>query len=123
MKRVGLVPAVLVLVAATSLVRRSSAALALPLLEQDPAGKTVYLANCKQCHGVLGQPTKAAERKYDHIASFTDGPFFDKRTEDSIVTVLKNGKGRDMKSFKDKLSDAEMHAVAQYIRTLVKPKG
>ena len=123
MKRVALVPAVLVLVATTMLVRRSSAAPALPVLEQEPPGKAVYLANCKQCHGVLGQPTKAAERKYEHIASFTDGAFFDKRSDDSIVTVLKNGKGRDMKSFKDKLSDAEMHAVAQYIRTLVKPKG
>ena len=123
MKRIVLVPAVLVLVAAGFLARRSSAMPALPLIKQEPAGKAVYLANCKQCHGVLGQPTKAAERKYDHIASFTDGAFFDKRSEDSIVTVLKNGKGRDMKSFKDKLSDAEMHAVAQYIRTLAKPKG
>ena len=89
---------------------------------QAPDGKEIYLANCKQCHGVIGAPTKAAQGKYEHIASFTDASFFTARTEDSVVTVLKNGKGRDMKSFKDKLSEVEMHAAAQYIRTLAKEK-
>ena len=63
--------------------------------------KELYLANCKQCHGVIGASTKAAQSKYEHIASFTDPAFFATRSEDSVVTVLKNGKGRDMKSFKD----------------------
>ena len=90
---------------------------------QEPDGKQLYLKNCKQCHGVLGEPTKAAQRKYEHIASFVDPAFFARRSEDSIVTVLKNGKGRDMKSFTDKLSDSEMHAVARYIRTLAKDPG
>ncbi len=85
-----------------------------------PDGKELYLATCKQCHGVIGAPTKAAQSKYEHIASFTDPAFFATRSEDSVVTVLKNGKGRDMKSFTDKMSESEMHAVAQYIRTLAK---
>lgn len=85
-------------------------------------GKELYLANCKQCHGVIGEPTKSAQRQYDHIASFNDAAFFATRSEDSIVTVLKNGKGRDMKSFKEKLSEPEMHTVAQYVRTLAKSK-
>jgi mono/diheme cytochrome c family protein len=89
-------------------------------LSQEPDGKQLYLKNCKQCHGVLGAPTKAAQRKYEDIASFVDPAFFDQRSEDSIVTVLKNGKGRDMKPFTDKLSEPEMHAVARYIRTLAK---
>jgi hypothetical protein len=45
---------------------------------------------------------------------------FEKRSEDSIAPVLKNGKGCDMKPFTDRLSDPEMHAVARYIRTLGK---
>ena len=87
---------------------------------QELDGKQLYLKNCKQCHGVLGAPTKAAQRKYEDIASFVDPAFFDNRSEDSIVTVLKNGKGRDMKPFTDKLSEPEMRAVARYIRTLAK---
>lgn len=37
---------------------------------------------------------------------------------DSIVVILKKGLGKDMKSFTGKLSDAEMAAVAAYIKEL-----
>ena len=87
---------------------------------QEPDGKALYLKNCKQCHGVLGTPTKDAKAKYDKIASFTDADFFATRSTDSIITVLKKGTGRDMKSFSDKLSPEEMRAVALYIPTLAK---
>ncbi len=87
---------------------------------QAPDGKTLYHDNCQQCHGVIGQPTKSAMAKYEHIPSLKDSTFFATRSQDSIVTVLKKGKGKDMKSFSEKLTDAEMAAVAQYIRTLVK---
>ena len=102
--------------------RPDSAVATVPLraLAQEPDGKQLYLKNCKQCHGVLGAPTKTAQRKYEDIASFVDPAFFEKRSEDSIVTVLKNGRGRNMKPFTDKLSEPEMHAVARYIRTLAK---
>ena len=114
-----------VVVVAIASAHRSAAAAtntSLALSRQAPDGKEVYLANCKQCHGVIGAPTKAAQGKYEHIASFVDPAFFAARSEDSIVTVLKNGKGRDMKSFKEKLSEPEMHAAAQYIRTLAKAR-
>ena len=38
------------------------------------------------------------------------------RSIDSIVAVLNHGKGKDMKSFKDKLSAAEIAAVAKYVK-------
>ena len=87
---------------------------------QEPDAKALYLKNCKQCHGVLGTPPKDAKAKYDKIATFTNAEFFATRSTDSIVTILKKGKGRDMKSFSDKLSPDEMRAVALYIQTLVK---
>jgi hypothetical protein len=37
-----------------------------------------------------------------------------------VVTILTKGKGQDMKSFTDKLSHAQMVAVAAYIRTFAK---
>ena len=43
--------------------------------------------------------------------------FFEKRSDDSVVTVLTKGKNEDMKSFKDKLSHDQMVAVAAYIRS------
>ena len=87
---------------------------------QEPDGKAIYLANCKQCHGVLGEPTKAAMRKYDKIASFRSEAFFTSRSDDSLRAVVRNGAGRDMKPFKEKLSPAEIEAVVKYIHTLAK---
>jgi mono/diheme cytochrome c family protein len=88
--------------------------------QQEPDGKAIYLANCKQCHGVLGEPTKAAMRKYDKIASFRGEAFFASRSDDSLRAVVRNGAGRDMKPFKEKLSAAEIEAVVKYIHTLAK---
>lgn len=89
---------------------------------QTPDGKTVYLANCKKCHGVRGTPPKSMREQFPKIAMF-DAAFCAKHSEDSIVTVLIKGKGEDMKSFKGKLTPAEMVAVAKYVHELAeKPR-
>ena len=85
---------------------------------QEPEGKAPYEANCRKCHGVRGVPPKTMKTKYPKIATF-DAEFFAAHSQDSIVKVLTNGKGENMKSFKDKLTHDEMVAVAQYIRSFV----
>jgi cytochrome c oxidase cbb3-type subunit III len=81
-------------------------------------GKTLFEANCKKCHGVLGSPPKAIKKKMSKIPTF-DAEFLAKVSEDSILKVLnKGGASEDMKPFKDKLSPAEMAAVAKYVREL-----
>ena len=86
----------------------------------DPDGKAIYLKSCKQCHGVLGEPTKTAIRQDDKIPNFTDPVFFkDKKDEDFREAVAK-GKGKNMKGFADKLSKEEIGAVVEYIHTLHK---
>ncbi|MGZ3502060.1 MAG: c-type cytochrome [Gemmatimonadaceae bacterium] len=84
--------------------------------QPDPAGKAPYEENCRKCHGVRGVPPKTMKAKYSKIPTF-DEEFFDKRSPDSVVAILVKGKGEDMKSFKDKLSYAQMVAVSAYIRT------
>jgi mono/diheme cytochrome c family protein len=87
----------------------------------DPlVGKPLYEANCRKCHGVIGVPAKAIKAKFPKILPF-DADYFSKTTDAAVVTILMQGKGDDMKSFKDTLSKAEMAAVAAYIRTLGKP--
>lgn len=84
----------------------------------DPlAGKPLYDEQCRKCHGVIGVPPKVIKAKFPKILAF-DAEFIRKTTDDSIVTILMQGKGDDMKSFKDKLSHAQMSALAAYIRTL-----
>jgi mono/diheme cytochrome c family protein len=85
-------------------------------MRQEPAGKAPYEENCRKCHGVVGIPPKAIKAKFPKIGTFNE-QFFDKRSGDSVVKILEKGKGQDMKSFKDKLSIAQMVAVASYIRT------
>lgn len=84
--------------------------------QADPPGKAPYEENCRKCHGVRGIAPKTMKAKFPKIATF-DEQFFDKRSPDSIVVILTKGKNQDMKSFKDKLSTAQMVAVAAYIRT------
>lgn len=102
--------------------RPASAGATVPLgsFVQEPDGKQLYLANCKQCHGVLGKPTKASLRKYDSIPSLADPQFYEEHDDAELIDAIANGKGRDMKGFKDKLSPAEIAAVVRYIHTLAK---
>ena len=84
----------------------------------DPAlGAPLYDANCKKCHGAVGIPVKVMQAKFPKMMPM-NAAFFAKNTDDAVVDILMNGKGTDMKSFKDKLSHAEMGSVAAYIRTL-----
>jgi mono/diheme cytochrome c family protein len=80
-------------------------------------GKVVYDENCKKCHGVIGTPPVAMKKKFAKIVTF-DAKFLVGRSDDSIVKVLMKGKGEDMVSFKDKITPAEMTAVAKYVREL-----
>lgn len=88
------------------------------LAAQGPDGQALYREHCKECHGAAGRPPKTAVAKYKDVKTF-DAPFFTGRSDDSLLAVLKRGvkDGKEMKSFKEKLSPEEMVAVVKYIRT------
>jgi mono/diheme cytochrome c family protein len=83
-----------------------------------PDGAALYREHCKECHGAAGRPTKTALGKYKDIKVF-DAAFLAARSDDSVLAVLKHGvkDGKEMKSFKEKLTPEEMVAVAKYVRT------
>ena len=87
---------------------------------QDADGKTLYLQNCRTCHGATGMPSGENKEKYPKIKALNDAAFLARLSDDSILTVLKKGKGKDMKSWTEKLNPAEMVAVVKYVRTLPK---
>lgn len=90
-----------------------------PAAAQAPDGQALYRQNCRTCHGSTGTPTSRMAEMYPAIKPFGELAGVG---ADSIVTLLVNGAGENMKSFKDKLSPDEMKAVAQYVLTLAKPK-
>ena len=85
-----------------------------------PDGKTLYLKNCRQCHGATGTPSSQSLHKYPKIKTLSDAAFRAARSNDSRVAVMKKGAGRYMKYFKDKLTADEMTEIAKYVRTLTK---
>jgi mono/diheme cytochrome c family protein len=84
---------------------------------QDTDSASLYRENCRTCHGAAGKPTQRALSQYPKIPTM-DSAFVSARSVDSIVTILTHGKGKDMKSFKDKLTPAQMRAVAEYVRAM-----
>ncbi len=86
---------------------------------QEPDGATVYQQNCRKCHGATGTPSARIAGMYPEMKPLSEVSGV---SADSIVTLLTNGTG-DMKSFKDKLSAAEMQAVAKYVLTLGKKES
>lgn len=101
--------------------------LAVPMLvhrlaAQTPDGQAVYKEECKSCHGINGVPPQRAKEKYKKIKALGEEKFVSGLTQDSIVIILAKGLDKDMKSFKDKLSDPEMQAVAAYIKELAEKK-
>ena len=92
------------------------------LSAQAADGKALYDENCKKCHGAIGTPPVAMKKKFPKIVTF-DAKFLVGRSDDSVVKILTKGKGEDMVSFKDKMTPAEMTAVAKYVRQLATKPG
>jgi mono/diheme cytochrome c family protein len=108
------VVSVLFSLAATFLAAQAPAA-------SDPDGAAVYRQQCRSCHGARGVPPARMLTLYPTLKTLADSTLQAHMTTDSIVAVLRHGKGKDMKSFTDKLSAAEMLAVARFVKSLGSP--
>lgn len=86
---------------------------------QEADGAAVYREDCRKCHGATGTPSSRIAGMYPEMKPLSE---LSGVSADSLVSVLTNGVG-DMKSFKDKLSAAEMEAVAKYVLTLGKKES
>lgn len=95
------------------------------LVAQEPAapapdGKALYEQHCRRCHGATGTPS---ERMVEMYATLKPLNQVTGVSADSIVTLLVAGGTEGMKSYKDKLTAAELKAVADYTLALGKPQG
>jgi mono/diheme cytochrome c family protein len=87
------------------------------LSAQEADGAALYKRNCRSCHGSEGVPSARMLSLYPKLKSFADSAYLATLSVDSIVAITRTGVG-DMKPYADKLSPAEMEAIAQYVRTL-----
>jgi mono/diheme cytochrome c family protein len=95
-----------------------AAATARPLVAQQINGKAVYEEECKSCHGLNGVPPERERARYKNLRALGDSGFVSALPRDLIVTIVTKGIDKDMKSFAGKLSEAEIRAVAGYIKDL-----
>jgi len=85
------------------------------------AGQKVYQERCVLCHGATGHgdgPGAAALNPKPR--NHTDGSYMNGRTDDELLTVIRNGKGA-MPAWGKILSDDEIHAVLKHVRSLAVP--
>lgn len=87
----------------------------------EPDGAALYRQQCRSCHGARGVAPERMRAIYPTLKTLADSAFLARTPVDSIVAVLRHGKGKDMKSFSDRLSPAEMHAVAVFVKGLGAP--
>lgn len=87
---------------------------------QTPDGAALYRRHCRACHGAEGVPAQGMAKAFPGLKSLADTTFMGGVSEDSVVHVLQHGAGA-MKSFHEKLSDDEMRAIAQFVKTLGHP--
>jgi len=92
-----------------------------PAAAPEPDGAALYRQQCRSCHGARGVPPARMVTLYPTLKTLADSSLQAHLTTDSIVAVLRHGKGKDMKSFTDKLSPAEILAVARFVKSLGSP--
>src|SRR5574341_368316 len=92
---------------------------AAPGAAQAPDGQALYQQNCRACHGARGVPPERLRAVYKTLPTF-DSAFVAARSDDSLVAVVQNGAGRNMRGFKEKRSKEETLAIVRYLRT---PRG
>lgn len=91
-----------------------------PARAQAIDGRALYMMHCRTCHGLVGKPTDFGRRTFPRIPTLSDSAFIAGRSQDSIVAVLTHGAGdgKDMASFKGRLTHDQMVAVARFVHTL-----
>jgi len=88
--------------------KRTLIALAILSLAVTPLfadGAATYTAKCKMCHGASG------EKNFADVAS---------KSEADLIKITTDGKAPKMPAYKTKLSEAEIKAVVEHIKSLKK---
>lgn len=94
-------------------------------------GKKIYFKRCVWCHGVEGAGDgPSADRLFTRPRNFTQGTFKIRTTDSGqlpmdadLIATVKNGlTGSAMPAWGEVLSDAEVTAVVQFVKTLVQDR-
>jgi mono/diheme cytochrome c family protein len=91
-------------------------------------GRALYDKFCAQCHGLQGSPSTDMIDLFDPpiigLAGSATGPAIYKygSSIEAITESIRNGRGSAMLSFRGRLSDSQIRAVARYVESLSKQR-
>lgn len=82
-------------------------------------GEAVYTDNCAACHGPEGRGDgPQAAGLGTPATNFTDQEMMAQRSASDLYQAVKDGAGESMPAFGDRLSDSDIWAVSEYLRSL-----
>ncbi len=85
--------------------------------QEVPAGSRIFAEDCAGCHGVAGKGGGAMK-----APDFTDPAVQVALPEDTVLKTIRDGKaGTAMPAWQGKLSEAEIDAVANFVKSLGRP--
>ena len=89
------------------------------------AGKAVFAKYCLTCHGAEGKGDGAGAPKDVHPADLTDAEWKYGASDGEIFANIHDSIGPkfDMKSWKSRMTDAEIWSVVNYLRSIAAKPG
>jgi mono/diheme cytochrome c family protein len=85
--------------------------------EQWSEARRIYRINCRCCHGNT-DGTAAKRKRFDNLPNFSSPNWHTRRSNEQLLSSILDGKGSSMPSFRDRLSDYQVHALVLFIRSL-----
>jgi mono/diheme cytochrome c family protein/uncharacterized membrane protein len=86
-----------------------------PPAATSPAIRTLFQQHCVKCHGKDGKGSAARDR-LSEIPDFTERAWQAKRKDGQLLTSILNGKGEEMPSWREKLSEAQGRGLVAHVR-------
>jgi len=90
----------------------------------EPGGETFYMNYCSGCHGKKGdgRGITARVKKLKETPNFTQPSYWQGKSDEYILSVLKNGRDK-MPSFEKFIMEPDRLEVLAYIKRKFKPKS
>lgn len=89
--------------------------------ESRTAGRRTYQRLCTGCHGPLGKGDGGMAGAGGQPADFTDETWIFGGSAGEVFTVIRDGTSADMDSYAERMGEAEMWHLVNYVRGLSKP--
>ena len=88
--------------------------------ESRSAGRRAYNQFCSNCHGATGRGDGSGAAAGTPPADLTDAVWNYGSTDGEIFSVIHDGTGNEMGGYAERLKDADIWNVVNYVRTLAK---